>query len=53
MADDVMVVTDPFSGISFQICTYKGYRQVKYEVGLAWGVKALKSEHIAVLVGQV
>jgi hypothetical protein len=37
-ADDVMNVTDPVSGITFQIALYRQYRQVRYEVGLAWGV---------------
>ena len=38
-AEDVTIVTDPVSGISFQVALYREYRQVRYEVGLAWGVK--------------
>ena len=48
---DVMDVTDPFSGLTFQVALYPGVRCVIYEVSLAWGVKAVKSDFIATLMG--
>jgi hypothetical protein len=51
MADDRMVITDPRSGLSMEFAMYKGYRKVRYEVGLAWGVKNIKPEHTALLLG--
>jgi hypothetical protein len=50
-ASDVAVFTDPVSGISFQICMYRQYRQVTVEVGLAWGVKVLRSDYVGILAG--
>lgn len=50
-ADDVMNVTDPVSGITFQVALYRQYRQVRYEVGLAWGVASIKPEHATIVLG--
>jgi len=51
MATDVEIITDPRSGLSMEFALYKGYRKVRYEVGLAWGVKNIKPEHTALMLG--
>ena len=50
-ADDVMNVTDPVSGITFQVALYRQYRQVRFEVGLSWGVAPVKTEHSCIILG--
>ena len=44
------VVTDPRSGISFELAVYPGYRMVHYEIGAVWGVKVIKPEHIGLML---
>ena len=48
---DVQQVTDPVTGIVFTFAMYRGYHAVRFEVSAVWGVKAVQSEHIAVLIG--
>lgn len=51
MADDVIQVTDPVSGIVFDVAVYRQFMQLVYHVRLAWGCQAIKSNHIAQLLG--
>jgi hypothetical protein len=51
MAIDVTTLTDPRSGLSFEVSVYPGYRKVVYEVSLAWGYEVVKPEHTALLIG--
>ena len=44
-------IADPISGLVFEIAAYPGYRMVTYELSICWGVKVLKPEHVAVLLG--
>jgi hypothetical protein len=50
MAIDVTTITDPRSGLSFEVAVYPGYRKVRYEVSLAWGFEVIKPEHTALLI---
>ena len=50
-ADDVIQVVDPLTGLAFEIAVYRQFMQVVYHVRLDWGVKAIKQDHIALLLG--
>lgn len=50
-ADDVIQVTDSITGITFEVAVYRQFLQAVYHVRLAWGFRAIKPEHIALLLG--
>lgn len=51
LAIDRTYITDPRTGLTFELSVYPGFRQVIYHIGLAWGVKNIKPEHTALLLG--
>lgn len=50
-AVDREIITDPRSGLSFEVAMYAQYRQMQYEISAAWGVNCIKPEHLALLLG--
>jgi hypothetical protein len=50
-AVDSYMLTDPRSGLSFEVRIYEGYRKMRMELACAWGVKTIKPEHVAALLG--
>jgi hypothetical protein len=45
------IITDPVSGLSFELAVYPGFRMNVYFIGLSWGVSVIKSEHAAIILG--
>ena len=50
-ADDVIEVSDPMTGLTFQVAMYRLHRMVKFEIGLVWGCAVIKPECLALLLG--
>lgn len=50
-AADRTVISDPRSGLSFEVAMYPQYRRMRYEISLAYGAALIKSAHAAILLG--
>lgn len=51
MADDMFEIPDAVSGLTYEVRVYRQYRQIRFEVGIVWGVGVIEQAHIAILEG--
>lgn len=51
IAQDIMDITDPWSGLTFQIASYGGYMKSMIEIRCLYDAKVWKSNHVATLLG--
>lgn len=49
--DDQYELTDPLSGITFDVRLYRMYHKAWLEIGVAYGSKVIKSDNVALLLG--
>jgi hypothetical protein len=50
LAADTMIVQDPWTGLSFEIKAYKGFKKAMFMVSCVYGVKSWKYQHAALLI---
>jgi hypothetical protein len=48
---DEYIIVDPRSGLPFEVSLWAGQRMVVFQVAAAWGVKNVKEENTALLLG--
>ena len=51
LAADTTIITDPRTGLSFEVALYPQYLQNALHVRIAWGTSLIKPEHTAILLG--
>ena len=51
LALDRQIITDPLSGMSFELSIWPGQRMLKFEVAWAWGFAVMKNEFISTVIG--
>lgn len=51
LAMDRTTITDPRSGLSFEVAMYPQYRQMQWEISCAWGFANVNIEHTALMLG--
>lgn len=51
LAEDVVLIEDTVSGMVFEVAMYRQYKQVQFQIGLAWTATAIKANNIAILMG--
>lgn len=51
LAIDSKIISDPYTGLSFEVRMYPQYRRMRYEIGLAWGCGNLRPNMTAILQG--
>ncbi len=44
-------VTDPLTNITYEVAVYGGQRMLQFQISVAWGVKAVNGEFMALLLG--
>lgn len=52
LAVDRIMISDPRSGLSFEVALYPQYRQMQYEISAVWGAEMIKPEHSVILLGE-
>lgn len=50
LAIDSTVISDPVSGLAFELSVYPEYRRVRYELAIIWGSAVVRPEHLALLI---